>query len=312
MRAVRCCEGKIQLVDVAPSREGDVRVRVRAAGICGSDLHMIRAGFPMPHTIGHEFAGELDDGSAVAVEPLLPCGSCEYCQEKRFNLCRVGPSMLMGIQRDGGMTDEVWVPDRCITPLPKGVSVRHGSLIEPLAVALHGIHKAGIQAGQRVAVVGAGTIGLCAAIAAQSVGAEVDLIARHDHQRQAGEALGARLEAKGEYSVVIDCAGNSEALAQAAGLCLPGGVLLLLATYWQGMEMPGFAICLKEITCIPASLYSHERNESDFQTAVAILAERAEIPEVMITHRFDLDAAPEAFEVAADRKAGAIKVVLET
>ena len=86
MRAVRCEEGRISLVEV-PLAEGEgVRVRVRSAGICGSDLHMLDAGFPLSHTLGHEIAGVLRDGRAVAVEPIRGCATCDFCRAGAYNL----------------------------------------------------------------------------------------------------------------------------------------------------------------------------------------------------------------------------------
>ena len=121
MRAVRVSNGNVEVADVpAPSGDG-VRVRVRSAGICGSDLHMLRVGFPIASTLGHEVAGELPDGTPVAVEPLAPCGHCEFCTTGDYNLCVVGPEMIYGFGRDGGMADEILVPERCIVRLPAGV-----------------------------------------------------------------------------------------------------------------------------------------------------------------------------------------------
>jgi threonine dehydrogenase-like Zn-dependent dehydrogenase len=310
MRAIRIGGEGVEVVDVpAPTGEG-IRVRIRSAGICGSDLHMVSAGFPIPNTLGHEFAGELDDGTPVAVEPLAPCGTCDRCLESRYNLCRMGPSTVIGVMQDGGMADEVRVPERSIVPLAPGVDVADASLVEPLAVAIHGVREAGIEAGQRVAVIGGGTIGLCAVAAARWLGADASLKARHPHQVEAGDRLGAR-EVQGEYDVVIDCAGTTEAIQQGVELCSPGAQLVLLASYWGGLTLPAFAVCLKEIRLIPSSMYSHKHATRDFEEAADLLAEHAEVADVLITHRLPLDEAPRAFEIAADRKAGAIKVVLE-
>ncbi|MBW2712709.1 MAG: alcohol dehydrogenase catalytic domain-containing protein, partial [Deltaproteobacteria bacterium] len=111
MRAVRCCENGIQVVDTpAPQGEG-VRVKIRSVGICGSDLHMIGGGYPASRTLGHEMAGELSDGTHVAIEPLAPCGKCEFCLTGEYNLCRLGAAMAYGIGLDGGMADEILVPE---------------------------------------------------------------------------------------------------------------------------------------------------------------------------------------------------------
>lgn len=312
MRAVRCCAGGgVELVDV-PRPAGDgVRVDIRAAGICGSDLHMVRSGIALPATLGHEFAGVTDDGRVVAVEPLTPCGTCDLCQQGRYNVCRGGAGILLGVGKDGGMADEVRVPERCLVALPEGLPVADGSLVEPVAVAVHGMREAGVEPGMRVAVIGGGSIGLCAVVAAQSMGADVSLVARHPAQKGAGEAFGAGLEPSGEYDVVVDCAGTEQALQQCVGLAKPRGVLLLLAMYWDGMSLPGMLLCMREIRVIPSMMYGHTHDDSDFEASAKLLGARPEIGDVLVTHRIPLDEAPRAFEIAADRQAGAIKVVLE-
>jgi threonine dehydrogenase-like Zn-dependent dehydrogenase len=310
MRAVRCCDNQIQVVDVPePTGEG-VRVKIRSASICGSDLHLVSMGFASQNTLGHEFAGLLDDGRAVAIEPLVPCGTCDFCSEGRANLCRAGTGIIMGVGRDGGMTEEIWVPERSLVPLARSVAVEDACLTEPLAIAVHGIRQGGVHAGDRVAVIGGGSIGLSALVAARAEGAEVAVAARHPHQIEAARRLGG-VDLEGEYPVVIDCAGTAEALEQAVRLCRPGGTLVLLASYWGGMTLPGFALCLKEIRIVPSSLYDHCHASSDFVRAAEILATVPDVADTLITHRLPLDEAPRAFEIAADRRAGAIKVVLE-
>jgi threonine dehydrogenase-like Zn-dependent dehydrogenase len=310
MRAVRSVDRAAAVADVSrPAGEG-VRVAIRSAGICGSDLHLLTSDFPLPFVLGHEMAGELSDGTAVAIEPLVPCGHCDRCQLGEYNLCRSGMSMLLGVGRDGGMCEEIVVPERCLVPLARGVSVQDACLVEPLAVAIHGLRQAGITGGMRVAMIGGGTIGLCAVAAAVAAEAEVGLEARHESQRAAGERLGARTVA-GEYDLVVDCAGTPSALERAVDLCRPGGTLLLLGTYWDGMSLPGIALCIKELRILPSSLYARAGVGRDVDLAAALLATRPEIPRALITHRFPLDAASEAFETARGRATGAIKVVLE-
>jgi threonine dehydrogenase-like Zn-dependent dehydrogenase len=288
MRAVRCREGSVQVVELPePSGEG-VRVRIRSAGICGSDLHMLAGGFPLSHTLGHEMAGLLDDGTPVVIEPIAPCGSCELCVEGRYNLCRLGPGAVLGVGRDGGMADCVVVP----------------------AVAVHGLRRAGVRAGMRAVVVGGGSIGLCAVAAAREAGCDVALLARHPAQVEAGERLGAGCT-DGEYDMAIECAGTESAVARAVELARPGGTLLLLASYWGGLTFPGFDVSMKELTIVASNMYARDGASRDIDVAAALLAARAELGAALITHRLPLAAAPEAFRIAADRRAGAIKVVLE-
>jgi threonine dehydrogenase-like Zn-dependent dehydrogenase len=208
------------------------------------------------------------------------------------------------------MADEIRVPESCLLRLAPGVAVRDACLIEPMAVAVHGIRIAGICAGQRVAVIGGGTIGLCALVAARRTGASVSLEVRHDAQREAGERLGAEAVV-GDYDVVIESAGTDSAFAKAVELARPAGSLLLLATYWKGLAMPGLQLCLKELRVVPSSMYGRGGSVRDFDVAAEILARNPDLPGILITHRFPLDAAAEAFATARDRARGAIKVVLE-
>jgi threonine dehydrogenase-like Zn-dependent dehydrogenase len=311
VRAVRAAGGSVRVVDVPPPAGPGVRVRIRSAGICGSDLHLLAAGFPIAGTLGHEMAGVTDDGTPVAIEPIVPCGACAFCAAGDTELCERGSAMVMGMALDGGMADELRVPERCLVRLPAGLDPRDACLVEPLAVAMHGLRRAGLRGGERVAVVGAGAIGLLAVAAARAAGAEVGLAARHDAQREAGARLGAG-GARDGCDLVIEAAGTRAALEQAVALARPGGRLLLLATYWSGMELPGFALCMKEVNVIPASMYGCAPGGArDVDAAAGLLAARPGLARALITHRFPLDAAPEAFRTAADRAAGAIKVVLE-
>ncbi len=310
MRAVRCCDNGVEVSEVAePSGEG-VRIDVKSASICGSDLHLLDFGVPLTQTLGHEFAGLTEDGRAVAIEPLRICGECDLCEAGEYNLCRLGSGIIMGVGSDGGMADRVIVPERCIVPISNDLPVRNACLVEPLAVAIHGVRLGGVGKGDRVSVIGGGSIGLCALVACRALGAEVGVHARHPHQVEAARNLGGT-EPLGETPFVIDCAGTHESIAQAMELCRPGGRVILLATYWGGMSVPAMQMCLKELRVIPSSLYNHRHTSSDFEFAAEVLAKDSDIAEVMITHRLPLDEAARAFEIAADRKAGAIKVALE-
>jgi len=311
MRAVRCCDKKVHVVDVpAPAGEG-VLVNVRSAGICSSDLHMVDAGFELASTLGHEVAGTLADGRAVALEPIAPCGHCDLCAEGRYSLCRLSAGMVHGVGRDGGMAEQILVPARCIVPLPGNVSPADACLVEPLAVAAHGIAMLGLAPASRVAVIGAGAIGLAAAAVLTGHVATVDVAARHDVQKEAAARLGTGLDPAGEYDAVVECAGNSGALARAAQLCRPGGTILLLATYWGGVELPAFEVSLKALKIFASYMYDRQGLARDVDIAAQLLARRPELADIMITHRLPLDAAQEAFAIAADRRGGAIKVVLE-
>jgi threonine dehydrogenase-like Zn-dependent dehydrogenase len=202
------------------------------------------------------------------------------------------------------------VPARAITRLPAGLGLADACLVEPMAVALHAVRRGSVSGGQRVAVVGGGTLGQLAVVAAQAAGAEVALEARHPAQVDAGSRLGAAA-VDGSYDVVIEAAGTDSALERAAALSRPGGTVVALGTYWAPPVLPALDFSMREITLVPSYMYGRSGPSRDFDAAAAVLAARPDVPLAVITHRFPLDAAAEAFAVARDRSAGAIKVVLE-
>jgi threonine dehydrogenase-like Zn-dependent dehydrogenase len=225
-------------------------------------------------------------------------------------LCRNLHPTICGFFRDGGMADTVIVDPSCLAHLPDGVHVRDACLVEPLAVALHSLNRVAIPRGARILVVGAGAIGLACVAAARSLGHPVDVVARYAFQQSAARSLGAGTDVLEEYDVVVEAAGSQSALDTATAHAAPGATIALAAMYGAGATI-GVGLALKEISLVPAFTYGHHQNRREFDAAVDILAARPEIADVMITHRFSLDDAADAFTVAADRAAGAIKVVLE-
>ncbi|HEB89493.1 MAG TPA: alcohol dehydrogenase, partial [Deltaproteobacteria bacterium] len=308
-------ESKRVVVSERPEPGGsDVLVRVRACGICGSDLTILDSGFPIRGIPGHEIAGELPDGTPVAIEPLAPCGRCRYCIAGDYQVCPEHPDMIFGIGRDGGMAEWLRVPARCLVPLPRSLDARTGFLVEPLAVAIHALRRAGVAGGDRVLVIGAGSIGLCSVVAAAAAGAQVDLVARHPAQIEAGERLGARIvgsEGAEEYAFVLDCAGSASATTSACEALRPNGTLLMLAPSWETIELPGLLVLAKELDLVVSKMYGRAGSFRDVDAAAGILGSRPEVADALVTHRFALADAAAAFETARDRKSGAIKVVLE-
>lgn len=307
-------------VDVPePTGEG-VRVKIASAGVCGSDLHLVDM-MPLAATLGHEFAGTLPDGKLVAVEPYAPCRVCADCVDGRPYHCRHGLQTL-GLDRDGGMAEWCLVPESSIVPMPSGLDATAAALVEPVAVAVHAVRLTGDVRDLRAAVIGGGTIGLCALVALQAQGAKtIDIAARHEHQRAAAQRLGGQVldddgsgssSSAAPWDVVVDAAGTEASLAQAIRMVRPGGRVVLVATYWDGsIPLPAIELCMKEVRLIPSMMYGHDAATRDFDVAAQLLASRPEIAASLITHRFPLDAVAEAFAVARDRASGSIKVLLE-
>lgn len=289
-----------------------VTVHVRATGICGSDLHLLASGGFDGRILGHEIAGLTDDGTPVAVEPVHACGACLHCLDGDEPLCADATTRLIGIGVDGGLAERVVVPSHLLVPLADGVRVEDACLVEPLAVGVRAVARAGVTASTRVCVVGGGSIGLAAAAAAKAFGAQVELVARHDHQLAAADRLGVGPAGDRPADVVIEAAGSESALADAIARCAPGGTVGIPSTYWEAVRLPPMLLGLKEVNLVPSSMYGRTTAEGrDVVVAARILAEQPEIATALVSHRFPLDGAPDAFAVAADRAAGAIKVVIE-
>jgi threonine dehydrogenase-like Zn-dependent dehydrogenase len=309
VRAVRNTTAGIEVVAVADPPAGALAVRVASAGICGSDLHLIGFG-PMPVTLGHEIGGTLADGTPVAVWPARPCGECDRCRAGATTQCRRGAATDFGVGADGGMADAMVVDPANVFALPDGVHAADAALVEPIACCVHAFHRAGATSGDRVAVVGAGSIGLASVAVAGWLDCAVDVAARHDAQRAAAVALGAGTDPAGEYDVVVDAAGTTSSLAAALALVRPGGTVALVASHWDPVELPRFWT-VKEPTIVTAMVHGDSDAGHDMARAAQLLADRPDVPGAMITHRLPLDRAADAFRIAADRTAGAIKVVLE-
>ncbi|MGI9621249.1 MAG: zinc-dependent alcohol dehydrogenase [Acidimicrobiales bacterium] len=309
MKVLRARGGSIQVEDAAPPAGEGVLIQVVSSSICGSDLHLLELGIAEGCVLGHEFAGYAPDGTAVAVEPSLGCFKCPPCLEGTRGHCVEG-SQTMGVRTDGGMAQEVIVPAETLVRLPSGLDIKDGSLVEPIAVSLHAVNRAHIAAGERVLVVGAGAIGLAAVVVISSMGIVPDIAARHPHQQAAAERLGASLEVSDGYDVVIDAVGTTESMNEALELLRPMGRISMVGTPWEPIALD-LAMLRREASITASYGYAGTGLDHEFTNAARIVAETRDLAEVMVTHRFPLDAGPEAFAAAGDRRAGAIKVVFD-
>ena len=308
MRAVRSLAGRPAVLDVEePSGRWPV-LEVEAVGICGSDLTLV--GWNLPVTLGHEIAGVVG-GQRYCVEPTVRCGGCDQCLIGATQRCRGAvPHGLLGVAFDGGMADRVAVPPECLVPLPDDLAVSDACLVEPLAVSLHALRMVSASVGERVLVVGGGSVGLLTVAAARAIGLEVDLEARHEHQRVAGERLGAGAP-HGRYEITVEAAGTDSALADCVANAAPGGRIAVVGMPKGDLRVPGIAFVMNELSVVGCNCYGRGHGVHEFAQAARILADDPGIAEGVVTHRFPLAEAEEAFRVAADRAGGAIKVALE-
>lgn len=308
MRGVRSIDGKAAVLDLEDPTSDWPVLEVASTSICGSDLTLL--GWNLPVTLGHEIAGTLD-GRAYCVEPTVRCGRCDQCLLGAPQRCRgETPHGIIGVAFDGGLAERVAVPPQCLVALPDGLDVRDASLVEPLAVSWHALRKVAAAPGERVLVVGGGSVGLLAVAAAAAMGLEVDLEARHDHQRAAGERLGAGAP-RGQYDITVEAAGTDTALATCVRKAAPGGRIALVGVAADDRRVPSIPFVMNELSMVGCNCYDNGAGGHEFAQSAAVLADNPQIARTVITHRFALEDAAEAFRVAADRAGGAIKVVLE-
>jgi 2-desacetyl-2-hydroxyethyl bacteriochlorophyllide A dehydrogenase len=337
MRAAFCPRpGVIELREVAQAEPapGEVVLRVRACGICGSDLHWFRGLSPPPAVCpGHEMAGEVAavgagiagvrEGDRVAVEPMQTCRECAYCRggvpQRCARLC------ILGMRRPGGFAEYVAVPGYGLFALPTGMDFALGALAEPMAICVHAVRAAGIGLGQRVLVLGAGSIGLLSVVAARAAGASSVLVtARHPHQAAAATRLGAtRIFAASDdgraerdaattaepIDAVIETVGaEAGTIGEAVRAVRPGGIVVMLGVFTTAPTLPALALLAKEVRLVGTMMYDRRGPRADFDVALELLASRCDEIAPLLTHRIGLDDAQLAFDTAADKRAGAIKV----
>jgi 2-desacetyl-2-hydroxyethyl bacteriochlorophyllide A dehydrogenase len=311
MKAVRAVDGGVAVVDVEePPGVGEV-VSVTAASICSSDFLYIS--LSSGKVLGHELAVVRDDGTAAVVEAIYGCMECDECRAGRYNLCPTHGQRALGISADGGMAEQFRAPSSRLVPLPDALDPRDASLVEPASVSWHALRLAGTRPDTRVAVVGAGGLGLLAAAGARRMGVQdVAVEARHPHQQAAAERLGARVGTDGLYDVVVEAAGNAGGIARSIELVAPGGTVVVLGVHMTPtVELDWRTMFHREARVVPSLGYCAHDGGREMDDAAAMLADDPDIARTLITHRFPLEDATEAFRVASDRSAGAIRVVVE-
>ena len=306
---------------------GQVVVKVGRCGICGSDLHMTEdAAYGCRHgdVLGHEFAGEvvglgreaegLKIGDLVSVIPLMSCGHCEHCRKGEVQWCA-----KFGLQGGGYAEYALTRPNQCVK-LPVDVSLADGAIIEPLAVALHGVNLSGMKAGDKVLILGAGPIGLAVAFWARRMGAaKVAVQDIADFQRERALVMGADVfvvdpvdpvgsaEAGlgGKADIVFECVGISGLIDQAVQQVRNRGTILLLGLCTRPDTFNSFAMLQKEVRLVTSAFFTR----GEYEAALDALAKGAIEPRLLVTDTISLEATPDVFETLK-RRTGQCKVLI--
>lgn len=293
-------EKSFSIVDgiaLSPS-EGEVRLKVNYVGICGTDMHIYHGVMDQrvmpPKTIGHEMSGTVVEigegvtnvnlGDKVVVRPLDYCSDCPACDAGHSHVCQ--NLKFMGIDTPGAMQSSWTVKARTLHKLPDNVSLKHGALVEPLAVACHDIRRVDLKRGEKAVVLGGGPIGQLVALVAKAVGAEVIISEVNDSRRAFAEQYGIKTinplntdlpayvekwtKGKGA-DVVFEVSGVQAAIDTMAEIAAVRGRICVVAIHSSPPKVDLFQFFWKELALFGARVYEHE----DFDMAIDLLANSA-------------------------------------
>jgi L-iditol 2-dehydrogenase len=328
-----------EMPDPPEPKAGEILVRLRSVGICGSDMHYYSEGgcagtdARYPSVLGHEPSGEvaavgpgiehLKPGARIAIEPAMRCGHCDACLSGHLNLCE-NCVFLGGVQAPGLMREYAVIPARNAIPIPDGMSFTHAAVVEPLAVLLHTIDLAKLRVGETVAIMGAGPIGCLGAAVSKLAGASRVIVAdRIPHRLELARRFGADevvditkesmrdavldlTHGKGVH-VVLDAAGKQESINTALHcLRFAGRLIIIGIPSQQEVGTDWWEAGHKEIV-----ITTQKRSNGQDHDAIDLL-QRGLVPaDLLVTHRFPMATGGKAFETVAEYADGVLKAVVE-
>ena len=337
LQQVMTAPGKIEFreIETPVPKAGEVLIRIMKIGVCGSDIHVWHGKHPFtsyPVTQGHEVSGEiaalgagvenLEVGQKVTIQPQVVCGKCYPCRHGKYNLCET--LKVMGFQTTGVASEYFTVDAAKVTPLPQEMSFDEGAMIEPLAVAVHAVRKFGDMRGMRVAVLGAGPIGILVAQAAKGMGAESVLITdisdlRLEKARQCGvdfcvntreadfgEALVSSF-GPDKADVIYDCAGNNVTMGQAIRCARKGSTIILVAVFAGMAEVDLAVLNDHELDLNTTMMY---RNEDYLEAIELVRAGKVDLKPLISKHFAFRDYA-EAYRYIDENRETTMKVIID-
>jgi len=312
--------------------QGEVLVRVKAVGVCGSDVHWWREGaigndrIVTPLVLGHECAGVIKNGARagqrVAVDPACPCGRCEFCREGNPNLC---PELRFAghAPYDGALREVIAWPEHCLVPLPDSMSDSEGAMLEPLGVALYSVDCARVKPGNSIAVFGCGTIGLSVLQVARASGASSIFaaeLAALPHRLKAARSFGASVfEARGGQEVedifkatagrgvdvAFEAAGDPVAVESAVAAVKPGGRVILIGIAREDRTAFTSSVARRKDLTINVI----HRMKHTYPRAIQLVTGGQVDVHSLVTHHFRLEDVERAYSCAEKREG--IKVVVD-
>lgn len=319
--------------DIPKPQKGEVLIKVKAVGICGTDIHAWRGKQPFfsyPRVLGHEICGDIRElgsdvsqwrvGQQVAVIPYVACSECSACLSGRTNCCE--NIAVIGVHRDGGFSEYICVPQQNIL-LAEGITPQSAALIEPFAISAHAVRRAGVQANDAVLVVGAGPIGIGAAAIAKASGVKV-MVADTSAQRRCHAAVQLDLPTLDPLATdfidqlregfggslaqtVIDATGNPQSMNQAIDLIRHGGRIVFVGLFKGDLQFSDPEFHKKETTMMG----SRNATAEDFVYVGELMQRGLLREEMLLTQRLHFDELGNTYERDVINNPLLIKGVIE-
>jgi len=319
--------------------KNDVKIRMSVVGICGSDIHYYTQGqigsqiVKYPFAVGHEGGGvvvevgpgvkRVKTGDAIAIEPAMPCWTCDQCLAGRHHTCRKLRFLGCPGQAEGCLMEYIVMPEESCIPLEKPLNTDHGSISEPLAIGVYAVKKSGGVIGKKIGILGYGPIGMSVMLAAKAEGAESFFVTDKIDARLAiagkeGNAFTVNPEKENAVDkllnkealgldVVFECCGKQEALDQAIEILKPGGRLVVVGI----PEFDNWIVNVEKTRRKEITLQFIRRQVDCVETALSLMEAGTIKIENMITHRFPFSKTKEAFDLVAGYSDGVMKAMID-
>lgn len=301
----------------AITHEEDVLIRMHAAGICGTDLHIYQGHRPdiqLPRVLGHELAGQVEEvgasvtslkpGDHVVIDPVIYCGTCYACRSGRNNICTT--VKCLGCQVDGGFREYLTMPAKNVYKIADDLPWEHAALAEPFSIAAQVLERSELKPGERVAILGAGTIGLAVLQVFKFMGAKVliaDIVeSRLEKARQLGadvvihsqkeniEAAAAEFTQNEGISLVVEAVGHKQLLNTGLQILTRGGRIVVLGLDKAQLDLTEFNFVRTEIDIRGSVL-----NSRKFPQVIAWFEQQQVTPQAIVTETYPLQAITQAF-----------------
>ncbi len=318
---------------------GDVKIKMLAVGVCGSDIHYFTQGrigsqeVKYPFTIGHEGAGivteigpvvkKVKKGDIIAIDPAMPCWKCDQCLAGRHNTCRNLKFLGCPEQAEGCLSEYIIMPETSCVPLHYKLTSDHGVISEPLSIGVYSVKQSISVKGAKIGILGFGPIGMSVMLAAKAQGADSFYVTdKIDARLSIAEKEGAYLVANPlkenvlkkilgnlplALDVIFECCGQQEAFDQAIDLLKPGGKLM-------GVGIPEFdvwSMSVEKTRRKELTIQFVRRQEDCVETALELMQTGKVDISNMLTHRFPFEKSKEAFDLVAAYGDGVMKALIE-